>query len=328
MKRCLFNHCGDKYMITKHEQAMINAASSSTAYVVSVVTSRDLEHYINTKEWGCHAVVGECINSNYVGNVFKNYFKSEEATDLAEWLVSEDSVYYPVIKHLGNKFKVVRDSRNRVAGFYIDNTEHKNLKKIMNYKLLFNLFKMSRCFTEHADKLPFWKKWKMEKGYDPGLVYLMMFSINIKGEKISISHAPIESHFYNNKNYASYRVALNRFYFRKNNNQLDLSNTSFNSYTSENREAWGVNDKDSPQLSKILFFPHSLPKYGEKIGKTFFWGLYNKQKVELYSDETLDYFFKEGFKEYLNIPKQIEKEVLSKAKPVLKKTVKKRKKVI
>lgn len=287
----------------------------------------------------CHAGLPQYVgNYKVIGNCFNRKFPSdlkEIGENFLEWLVSDDSVYYPLIKKLKetNNYHVIRhEVDNKILAVIVGNP------KEVNFKVLTNFFKAGRTLNEHAEKLRFWKKWRVEAGFDPGLVFLMMYNVDHHGNKINNNHSCLES-WAKSKSFTSIygytnKILLDKF-VNRDHNYWDLSlylGKNSTSYTSENQHTWGIESavgvsKDS--IKKYDFYPHDIKEKSKEISKTFFYHLYvnDINKTMKITDETLRYFFSEGYKEYLidYKPPQTQQEESVKPTAVKRKIVRKRK---
>lgn len=236
---------------------------------------------------GCHAMLHypEVRSSSVIGGAaaFKGCDKTDPVVqDFFEWLISKDSVYYPVIKYLGKDFIPVRDDKGLLCGFIVT-------RKDLNMKLVFNLFKSLRTFGEHSYFFKFWEKWAIKEKSPRGLVYLMGYMYNINGEKKTPGHSPIECYV------GSKGFAINRFINPNhkdwdaewNQNRYDASGSS---YAKENEFMWGVRSGKG-------FDPHNHVRKADASSAgvhTKYYRLYYLSTPKKLADADLRAFFKEA----------------------------------
>lgn len=197
--------------------------------------------------------------------LIKDNDKNKEVKkDFVRWVTGTDSVYSPLFNFFGDR--MTRFDENTII-FDGD----------CNMKVLVNFFKSARTITEHSSRLDFWKKWKIDKGKDPRLTYLLMYAYNINGQRNFSGHAPIEGHVLT-------EVDLKKF-LNNGEDHWGLSsmlriknNANFNG---ENKLMWGGGETNIMEIPAKDY--REIPSY--------FYKLYNKKIPNQLSDDDFEAFY-------------------------------------
>jgi hypothetical protein len=261
-------------IVEKMKQVMLDTAPMGITHLVYSTPKGNIAQGSNH---ACHAEMASAAikRSPVVGNLIPRY-EEKIAQDFLEWLVSEDSVYYPIMKHVGDGYHVVRTDKGLVKGIIIDCVD-------VNNKLLTNFFKATRTVNEHSEALQFWEKWKIKQGKDPKICYVTSYFLDKSGRKISRSHSALETNWASNGKFNLDVVANpknNKYWSVATDSRIDLT-----SYSGENNEAWG-----GGKFSFHKDIPVVTP--GEKL-KTRFVGIYEdlkKKDAGSYSDDSVSNF--------------------------------------
>jgi hypothetical protein len=241
---------------------------------------------------GCHSFTSS-ITSNPKA-VVSCYYGYNKHSDFVKWYTDkEESVWSPMFKHMGDDYEVIVDPDTGVPCASVIYNFDK-----YNFKLLVNFMKGTRTLTEHVNKISFWKKYKEELGYNPSLVYLLMYYINIDGYKITNGHSSIET-WSNIEN----KIPINLSAFvRKDHNSWDFNkHAGSRSYTGENKETWGGKCKYNIKE----FFPYEIPEVNTVKEKTFFYSIHNRKEVTKVSQESIENFLKVGYKEFVKVEEPV-----------------------
>lgn len=204
--------------------------------------------------------------------------------DFLEWLVSDQSLYKPLMDFLGKDFEVLRTKDGDIYGFVFKTTE-------VNNKICTNFVKATRTVGEHKETLGFWKKYKMKKGYHPGLVWFFSFFYTSGGKYAPRAHSPIENSL------ASHPLALYRFVDHEHGDwRFDQTPLKNSGYAGENLYTFGHVAKGRkgfditkvPRVSKVQHMD------------TYFLMKYEKEKLASkdLTEGDFDNFFK-NYKEYV-----------------------------
>ena len=242
----------------------------------------------------CHQAMGnERVQlSPVVGIAIKGYNNAQSQRFL-EWVVSDDSVYWPLFNFLKDDLIIVREKdTNWIKGYVCKSLDVNNF-------VLHNFFKSCRTVGEHKDTLVFWDKWVTKKGKDPKIVYPLMYFVSNKNEKInSKGHSAFAQYWANcSKSGADFQNAggfgfdLSVFADPKNNNKwvmTDKPRRSKPGYYGENNYLYGANVKS---YKEAFDFHNKIPiiEDGEPL-KTRFYHMYTKKKEMSYSDRTIENF--------------------------------------
>lgn len=255
----------------------------TTVLMHGTIRNTGTHHFEECPYHGCHSDLPSLSNKQLVANGFSGASLSKSAQDFCNWIVSNESVYYPVIKYLGDDFHVVRDSDNNAIACFITNNN-------VNMKMLTNFFKSTRSVSEHRATLQFWEKWRMQRGKHPGLVFALMYFVSEKGDKVTKSHCCMDN---------TNELDLGKF-VNNNHNHWPLNENTFASHVRYGGESSTLRWGSFPNEGVKSFNAHRSIKIIRKdVGKTRFFHLYNKEELNRYSDETLEYFFNEGYKEFV-----------------------------
>lgn len=238
---------------------------------------KDMIH--TEKASACHAWTNELPDTAHMvyGICSGNYFRGKEFQHFLEWLFNPKVSYYSqLIKYYGDDFRILRDKKDVIYGFYI-----KNFKNYThNHQILHGIFKATRFTGEAEDRLKnFYKKWAVQEGYDPIIVWPLSYFF-YKLEKSKIGHCSFD------------------------NPSFDLGHM-----VDINHGDWKIGHKVSAyrgEADEIIgsgFNPFECIKNKEyKPLKTRFYGKYHKQNVRDFTDEVFHEFFQEWdtdkYKEY------------------------------
>lgn len=205
--------------------------------------------------------------------------------DFLEWLVSDQSLYKPLMDYLGKDFEVLRDKDDYIIGFIFKTTNVSN-------KICTNFVKATRTVGEHQNTLRFWEKYKMKKGYHPGLVWFVSFFYTVDGKYAHRHHSPIEG-----ETLSKQKLALYRFVDHNHGDwKLDKEVIKNSGYAGENLATFG-----HVSAGRKGFYITKMPRVTKvKHMNTYFLSRYEKKKLESkdLSVEDFDNFFK-NYKEYV-----------------------------
>lgn len=242
------NPTGNMHLVSADEkQIYVNFSSSCTANMTS-------SQFRNAQAYGLK-ITG--WNNKY-------------CQEFLEWYLGPTSFFKSLFDYLGDDFHVIRNNQKKIVGFLITNNK-------VNIYLVNSLMKGTRTCKEHHGILEFWYKYHVEKGYNPGLVWLLSHFMSIGGDPIRKSHCILMGQYWEQP------IAIDRFY---NPDHKDWDMTAYQ--MAANGSYGGVDDylltskKNQARLSK-------LPRV--KKGKdlvTFFISRYKKAKEQTKSYNTED----------------------------------------
>ena len=215
----------------------------------------------------CHAgmsYLGKGVKS--VATQIRYRDKTDGANEFIEWLVSPLSAYKPLLDYLGEDISPIRNDDGRIEAILVTNTK-------VNNKVLTNFFKATRSVYEHHYVLPFWLKWRHK---NPALAFALSYFIDEKGGKIRSQHNCLDYSL--NGNFAISRIL--------NTNHKDWkldTHTLFegNRFTGEMDYTW---------KGKFNIY-RGIPIIKKGEVPTKWWKLYYGEKLDRFSDETLENFF-------------------------------------
>ncbi len=257
-------------------------------YAYIFTNKRDTSDIILYDFKGCHAGMNkDPKDSDIVGNglALRSFkLETEEAQDFLEWVTGPSSVYLPVIEHSPEQYHIVRDPKrgNIIRGMIT--SSHINVAHLTSF------FKSTRSVNEHQGSLEFWKKWKMKKGKSPNLVYPLMHYVDAAGNKISRTHGVFDQQFRTDT-----KMAIHRFVNPKHGEwdlNKNLASEKGSTYMGENTLLWAAPAKKGIEM-------HKIPIKTQMKIITRFVEKYEKHEEHNYSDATLEYFFDEGYKQYV-----------------------------
>lgn len=247
-------------------EAMENVVRKNTNmgnHAIFYQNSKGIPEYITSSTCtGSFSASSSATQSPVLGIAYTYEFNSDKKDldgirDFADWVSGPDSVYRPLFDFLGKNYKVVRDENGNVSGAVISGD--------VAFQPMVNFFKSARTMTEHRYRIPFWKKWKMDRKKDPRLVYLLMYAYSLQGERIHSSHSPIEDQV---KTCISLRKFLNNgkdlWGLDKDMRIRDKNRT----LTGENRLMWSggtFNVNEIPSAEYVEIPSHFYSLYNKKV---------------------------------------------------------------
>lgn len=169
--------------------------------------------YLNQSGTGCNYAMdrGEAAGSPVVGiPVFRyeQYDKgpynnerafTKEGEAYIEWLADpKSSVYRPLIKFMGDKFKVVRDKEGHIAGFIF-------IEPTVNASILMAFVMSSRSIRESPEMVKTWYEFVTKYDAPPSLAYLLSGFYNANGDRRTHTHHALANDELHGK------VAIHRF---------------------------------------------------------------------------------------------------------------------